>query len=125
MCYLRASVLFISFRFLTFFSFLFFFFCFVSFLTILFSLFFAFRFFPFLFVTFLLVFFSFFFLSVSLRFFSFFFRLSVYRYPGLRTIKKISVLFLCQKAMSAQSVHIRRYETYNTSIFHRVGFVRV
>ena len=78
MCYLRASIFFISFRFLTFFSFLFFFFCFLSFLTILFS-FFAFRFFSFLFVTFLHVFFSFFFLSVSFRFFSFF---SVSQFTG-------------------------------------------
>ena len=80
MCYLRASVLFISFRFFTLFSFLFFFFCFVSFLTILFSFFcvsffcVSFRYFS---PCFLFVFFSF-------RFFSFlfvFFRFSVYRYP--------------------------------------------
>ena len=74
--------IFISFRFFTLFSFLFFFFCFVSFLTILFSFFFfCVSFFSFLFVAFLFVFFSFFFLSVSFRFFSFFFRFSVYRYP--------------------------------------------
>ena len=74
--YLRASVLFISFRFFTFFFSLFFFFCFVSFLTILFSFFFAFRFFfLFLFVTFLT--FRFFFFS----FLFVFFRFSVYRYP--------------------------------------------
>ena len=81
MCYLRASVLFISFRFFTFFSFLFFFFCFVSFLTILFSFFcvsFFLRFFSLLFSLFSFRFFSF-------RFFSFlfvFFRFSVYRYPN-------------------------------------------
>ena len=80
MCYLRASVLFISFRFFTFFSFLFFLFCFVSFLTILFSFFCVsvfFRFFSLLFSLFSFRFFSF-------RFFSFlfvFFRFSVYRYP--------------------------------------------
>ena len=77
MCYLRASVLFISFRFFTFFSFLFFFFCFVSFLFILFSFFLRFVFFSLLFSLFSFRFFSF-------RFFSFlfvFFRFSVYRYP--------------------------------------------
>ena len=78
MCYLRASVLFISFRFFTFLSFLFFLFCFVSFLTILFSFFCVlFFFFSCLFVAFLLVFFSSFFFSFLFVFFSF----SVYRYP--------------------------------------------
>ena len=88
LCNLRASVLFISFRFFTFFSF-FFSFSFVSFLFSLFCFrFFAFRFFSFLFVTFLLVFFSFFF---SFRFFSFlfvFFRFPVYRYPTSERIEK-------------------------------------
>ena len=74
------------------FSFLLFFFCFVSFLTILFSFFcVSFFFFSFLFVTFLLVFFSFFFLSVSFRFFSFFFRFSVYRYPSSETYVWVNI----------------------------------
>ena len=67
LCYLRASVLFISFRFFyVFFSFLFFFFCFASFLTILFSFFcvsffcVSFRYFsPFRFFSFLFVFYPF------------------------------------------------------------------
>ena len=78
MCYLRASVLFISFRFFTFFSFLFFFFCFVSFLTILFS-FFCVSFFSVSFRYFSPCFLFVFFLSVSFRFFSFF---SVSQFTG-------------------------------------------
>ena len=74
MCYLRASVLFISFRFFTFlfFSFLFLLFRFFSHYFVFVFL--RFVFFSFLFVTFLLVFFSFFFfpfLFVSFRFFPF------------------------------------------------------
>ena len=78
MCYLRASVLFISFRFLTCFSFLFFYFCFVSFLTILFS-FFCVSFFSVSFRYFSPCFLFVFFLSVSFRFFSFF---SVSQFTG-------------------------------------------
>ena len=89
MCYLRASVIFVLFRFFTFFSFLFVFFCFVSFLTILFSFFcvsffcVSFRFFSpcFLFV---------FFLSVSFRFFSFF---SVSQFTG--TLLKVQNFQQC------------------------------
>ena len=126
MCYLRASVLFISFRFFTFFSFLFFFFCFVSFLTILFS-FFAFRFFSFLFVTFLLVFFSFFFLSVSFRFFSFFFRFSVYRYPaGSRVSIHVTRCTLYPNKYQKQCHSIHPPGRQNIRTFDRVSwFLRI
>ena len=73
MCYLRASVLFISFRFFTFFFFSFLFLLFRFFSHYFVFVFLLFVFFLFLFVTFLLVFFSFFsfpFLFVSFRFFS-------------------------------------------------------
>ena len=95
MCYLRASVLFISFRFFTFFSFLFFFFCFVSFLTILFSFFWV----SFFFVSFRYFSPCFLFVFFSFRFFSFlfvFFRFSVYRYPLLICIKG-KLVFLLDK----------------------------
>ena len=85
MCYLRASVLFISFSFFTFFSFLFFFFCFVSFLAILFSFFLRFVFFFVSFRCFSPCFLFVFFLSVSFRFFSFF---SVSQFTGTLYAKR-------------------------------------